>query len=66
MLTLHAAADLSLDAARGRLNPPARPDAAASALIAAALMAAAALGLAGAVIFGPPGALPPPSTPAAL
>ena len=56
MLILDCAADLSLDAARGRLSPPARPQAVGPALLAAALMAAAAVGLAGAVILGPPGA----------
>ena len=55
MLTLSTVADLSIDAARVRLHPPARRGAVMPALGAAALAAVSALVLAGAVILGPPG-----------
>ena len=55
MLTLSTEADLSIDAARIRLRPPARRGAMMPALAAAALAAASAIVLAGAVILGPPG-----------
>ncbi len=55
MLTLKTRADLSIDAARTRLQPPASREAVLPALGAAALAAVSALVLAGAVILGPPG-----------
>ncbi len=55
MLTLNTEAGRSIDAARARLRPPDRRDAALPALGAAALAAVTALVLAGAVILGPPG-----------
>lgn len=58
MLILDTHADLSLEAARGRLHPPRPGEGLLRAFAAAAMAAAAALALAGAVILGPPAGHP--------